>query len=94
VVGRYGILPDDYASTDGLMFEVQLRPDGGAPRTLFERYLDPHDHPRDRGFQQLRIDLPPGAKGELVFRTFNLPGKHNSGDFSYWADIDIQADIK
>jgi hypothetical protein len=93
LTGQFGITPGAYEGsghTDGVQFVVEYRPEQGSPQTLFSRYLDPLNNAQDRGMQTLRVPLPGAAKGELLLRTTNLPGKNCNWDWSYWTGVGIQ----
>ena len=89
----YGILPAAYASekkTDGVVFRIELLATDGTSKIILETMLTPAATPAHRGPQQLQIDLPPGAEGDLIFRT--LPGPYNdiSFDWAYWTAVEIK----
>jgi hypothetical protein len=88
----FGIAPGAYevGRTDGVQFAVEYLPEHGSRQVLFQRYLDPLAEVRDRGFQSLDVPIPPHASGTVVLRTYNLPGKHDGWDWSFWADVDLR----
>jgi hypothetical protein len=92
VSGKFGILPDAYENTDGVQFAVEYTPRGGTPAVLFDKFLDPHSNPQDRGAQDFATSLPPGGEGTLVLKTFNPPDKNEHYDWSYWTDFEIEGD--
>lgn len=95
VSGSLGIAPGAYANngpdvTDGVSFDIEFNPASGTNTMLYHRYLDPVATPDDRGPQSFTVTLPPSAGGRLLFRTFNLPGKTSSFDWSYWREIELK----
>jgi hypothetical protein len=80
VLGEFGTAPGAYeqGQTDGVLFTVECISDNTTPVILYERHLDPVHESRDRGLQTLRLDLPEGTEGRLIFRTSNKPG-NNTG---------------
>lgn len=93
LTGQFGITPGAYEGegcTDGVQFVVEYRPEQGNSQILFSRYLDPLHNTQDRGLQALHVSLPRAAKGELLLRTTNLPGKNCNWDWSYWTGVRIQ----
>jgi hypothetical protein len=89
--GEFGIMPIAYerGDTDGVQFLVEYQPDQGPSQVLFQRYLDPLHQTGDRGTQALTVPLPAPARGRLLLKTVNLPGKTVDWDWSYWAGIEI-----
>jgi hypothetical protein len=92
ILGEFGIAPGAYeqGQTDGVLFTVECLSDNSTPVILYERHLDPLHESRDRGLQTLRLDLPEGMEGRLIFRTSNKPGHNTGWDWSYWTGIEIQ----
>ncbi|MEO6003591.1 MAG: glycosyltransferase family 39 protein [Opitutus sp.] len=89
----YGILPAAYTAekkTDGVLFRIELMAETGTSTVLFEMTLSPATNPAHRGPQHLKLTLPSGAKGDLVFRT--LPGPFNdiSFDWAFWTGVEIR----
>jgi hypothetical protein len=95
IAGKFGILPDAYAnpddSTDGVQFAVEYTAGGGSPQVLFEKFLDPHNQPRDQGMQDFAVWLPPGETGTVVLKAFKPPGKNEHLDWAFWADVEIES---
>lgn len=91
---RFGILPAAWTreggKSDGIEFAISQSGPGRINRRLFSRFLDPLNHPAERGTQSvtLKVEVPPGA--ELLFET--LPGPHGNADYDwgYWGRIQIQ----
>jgi hypothetical protein len=94
LTGYFGLLPgtweDEQNHTDGVQFAVEYTPAGGSPQVLFQRYLDPHAHPKDRGMQKFATWLPAGPKGKVVLRAYNLPDKNDHLDQAYWTEVEIE----
>jgi hypothetical protein len=90
VSGRFGILPEAYEKfgTDGVEFAIKYVPANGPPRVLLERNLDPRARPEDGGMHDFCLAVP-AEGGELLFETFNLPGKNGNWDWSFWTGIAI-----
>lgn len=92
IEGSYGIAPGAYANsgpnvTDGVAFTIEFLAASGEKTLLLERYLDPVANTEDRGPQRFRVKIPSSTGGRLIFRTFNLPHKTSSFDWSYWREI-------
>ena len=90
---EFGVLPEAYAgknSTEGMEFRLEWVSLEGKHRILCSIYLSPSRFPSDRGQKNLRVRLPPGARGQLWFRT--LPGPTGSIAFAwaYWARIEFR----
>lgn len=73
--------------SDGFDVLVFLEDDGAKPVEIFRRRLNPHYILTDRGPQVARVELPPGASGNLVFVMGPGPKGNNSFDWSYWFDF-------
>ncbi len=74
--------------SDGILFLVRLEVDGELLTPIWQRLLDPFDHPADRGTQRSEVPLPafpPGAR--LIIQT--TPGLTGDGawDWGYAADV-------
>jgi hypothetical protein len=72
---------------DGVLFFVGIT-DGGRFKLLFERRIDPHALPGDRGWVPVVLDLSKygGREVDLVFNTrTSLQGDDARNDFAYWA---------
>ena len=69
-------------ATNGVDFALhEIRRDGSR-RTLFQRLLNPRDHPADRGLQKLELAIDVAPDSELLFET--TPGP--DGNWAYdWA---------
>lgn len=89
--GNFGYLPGAYTGgkTDGAIFTVTLVAEG-KETPLFERALNPVHRSEDRGLQRFKIQLPPGAAGQL--RLSISPGK--TGDYSWdwtaWGGLEFR----
>jgi len=79
------------ARTDGVTFQVEFAPPGGANQVLFRRDLNPRNVPTDRGRHRVRAPLPaiipPGSM--LYLTTGYGPNNDGAWDWSYLADIRI-----
>jgi hypothetical protein len=95
VAGKFGILPGTYGNpsdhTDGVQFAVEYAPSGEEPKVLFERFLDPHDEPKDRGMHNFAVALPAGEKGTVILKASNPPDKSAHLDWSFWTDVEIES---
>ncbi|MDB4385274.1 glycosyltransferase family 39 protein [Opitutaceae bacterium] len=70
--------------SDGVeMHWIEVLPDG-AERTLFYRYLNPRDEPKDRGLQTIQATFEIAAESELELRITAGPNGNASRD---WATI-------
>jgi hypothetical protein len=88
----YGIDPEVFVrgQSNGVVFVVELRAPGAAPRELFRTLVDPR-RAEDRRVHSARVALPPAPAGtRLVLRT--EPGEFgdNAWDWSYVTKIYLQ----
>jgi hypothetical protein len=92
----YGILPtfskrEGERRTEGLRVMVFLRPQGGGkPQMLFERVLDPKQGKADRGAQSLRVEVPPGTRGELALAMRSVASGDQQYDWGFWSDVSLR----
>jgi len=89
----FGLLPGAYTlpnATEGVEFRVEWVDGDGVHHPLQHLYLDPSRVTADRGGHSLQVALPPGAAGQLWFRT--LPGSTGSitCTWAYWSRIEIK----
>ncbi|MDB6170072.1 MAG: hypothetical protein JWM88_2936 [Verrucomicrobia bacterium] len=90
-----GLLEEAYsgdAHSDGVELTVELRDaDGGNPRRIFHRLLNPRDHPDDRGDCAFRVDLPGIGPGSTLVLTVG-PGEHgsNAWDWAYLESLRLE----
>jgi hypothetical protein len=91
VTGDFAMNEQAYTigKTEGAEFQVALVPsDSGLPTTtLFRHLLDPSTVARDRGIQHFEVDLPKGARGQLVLRTLPGPSGNLEWDWTGWSNI-------
>jgi hypothetical protein len=66
---------------------VEWRPPDAPARVLFQRDLDTRSRKEDRELQELRVELPPAAHGELVLAMRALAGQATDRDWGFWADV-------
>ena len=66
---------------------VEWRPPDAPARVLFQRDLDTRSRKEDRELQELRVELPPAAHGELVLAMRALAGPATDRDWGFWADV-------
>lgn len=76
--------------TDGITVEILAQTGSGRRQRLYHRHLDPARKVADRGPQSVRLALPPGTTGELLFRLGNGPQGDPTNDWAYWAAINIR----
>lgn len=83
--------PDKSAGSDGVVFTVTVKPEGGDAATVFEREVKPGANAEDR--QLKAVDVPlgqfAGKTVEIQFITANKPEKHNYSDTSVFVDPKI-----
>jgi hypothetical protein len=92
-VAEFGMDPGSYVKknhTDGVEFRVELVLADGSHQILHSTYLSPTDKPSDRGERTLRVDIPPGSRGQLWFRTRPGPTGSIACAWAYWAKIEIR----
>ncbi|MDB4385305.1 hypothetical protein N9Z12_04565, partial [Opitutaceae bacterium] len=87
---EYGILPGAYdpeadGHSDGVRFTLELVPDEGPAIEIFDRLLEPFNHPSHRGRQISEIELPQHPVGRLVLTSGPGRGNDNSWDWAYAA---------
>jgi hypothetical protein len=92
--GEFAMHPAAYLSgaTNGVEFKVECVPsDTSLPVvTLFQQVLRPRTVTADRGIHRFRVELPPGADGQLVLRT--LPGPTGAIEWGWagWSDVQFE----
>jgi 4-amino-4-deoxy-L-arabinose transferase-like glycosyltransferase len=96
VRGCFGFRPgafaaDNPAPTDGAEFFVAWVTPREERRVLFNRLLQPRDHPADRSGQFFTADLPPDATGgRIEFVITPGPSGNNACDWTYWSDLQLE----
>jgi len=93
VRGRIGLLATSYQgtnATDGVDFSIEFLDNNGSRQVVYHRWLDPLAEPRDRGFQDFAVRLPPSHGGRLLLRTYNPPGRGASWDWAFWNNVVIE----
>jgi hypothetical protein len=92
--GDFAMHPDAYlgGKTDGVEFVVEYAPSDPAqtPSTLYHRLLEPVTVAADRGIQRFRVELPAGARGQLVLRTLPGPAGRYDWDWAGWSDVSFE----
>jgi hypothetical protein len=93
---NYGIRPEAYdpngdSHSNGVLFKLELNRTNGSTEILFERLLEPYNHPDHRGPQSAQIELPRDADGELVFSTGPGWDDDASWDWAWIASIRAEA---
>ncbi|HUL55098.1 MAG TPA: hypothetical protein VLT83_16970 [Opitutaceae bacterium] len=93
--GNFGFRPGAYAPgnptpTDGAEFRVEWVAPNEERHILFQRLLQPRDHPEDRPLQFFTVDLPPHAAGRLELVITPGPADNAACDWTYWADLEIE----
>jgi hypothetical protein len=90
----YGLPPGAWGRDEGaerrsgaLRVLVEWRPPDAPAQVLFQRDLDQRSRKEDRGLQELRVELPPAARGELVLAMRTLTGDAADPDWGFWADV-------
>jgi arylsulfatase len=81
-----GISQDAWDRTDdGVHFLVEAVDQGGRSYRLYERHLDPRQHPEDRRWFDETVDLGPfaGQRLQIIFHT--EPGNSDQYDWSAWS---------
>lgn len=81
---------DSPAVTDGISVEIYARQSTSLKQRLYHRELDPARQVSDRGPQTVRLDLPDGFEGELIFRLGNGPKGDPTNDWAYWGEVKIR----
>lgn len=93
---EYGILPGAYdpdadGHSDGVRFTLELVPNEGPAIEIFERLLEPFNHPSHRGRQKADIELPQNPEGLLVLTSGPGHGDDHSWDWAYAASFSGRA---
>jgi len=90
---KFGILDSAWSGTnctDGAGFQVLLVPDGGKPRTLFERRLDPVHSTGDRGAQSTQLEFDVEVHSRLALRIDAGPAGNSGCDWTYWGAFSLR----
>ena len=90
---EYGFRPGAYSNggrTDGAVYRVELQNPGQPARVLFERFLQPVDHPGDQGRQHLDLPLPAINKAaSLILSIDPGPAGNAAWDWTYIINLDL-----
>jgi hypothetical protein len=81
-----GLHPPAWDGSDGVLFEVLVRP---APelRPVYRRRIDPCHEPAHRGWIADGVDLPAGGPLRVRLRTDPGPAGHQAFDQASWGDL-------
>ena len=90
----FGFLPGAYADggrTDGAVFRVEWEHPGQPVKVLFERFLQPLDHPADRGRQLAELLLPAVTRGDRLTISIDPgPAGNDAWDWTYLTNLTIE----
>ncbi len=71
---------------DGVLFELSLA-DGQKNETLFSRWLDPKNDPKDRRWVDGAVDLSPYQGRSITLTLSTSPGESTAWDWAGWGDL-------
>jgi hypothetical protein len=72
-------------TTDGVEFRIIAVKSDGREEVIFSRQLQPLVNTKDRGLQQVSINLTEIDAKKIILET--LPGETSAWDWSFWSDI-------
>ncbi len=81
--------PGGPAITDGITVEIIEEQPQGARRMIYQRDLDPVQHPADRGPQSIHLAHAGPFAGPVIFRITAGPRGNFTNDWAYWERISI-----
>jgi hypothetical protein len=81
---NYGIRPEVWDKTNGVIFNVSAIAPNGIPQEIFTRTLHPKTQPSDQQPIPVNIPLPPAAT-RLLFET--RAATTIEYDWAYWSDV-------
>jgi hypothetical protein len=79
-----------WEKSDGVDFEIELW-DGGRPRRIFSKYLDPSHNPADRQWSDFDIPLNASGVAPVDVYLITRPGPKNDATFDHsaWSGLQI-----
>ena len=89
--GSFGLRPATWieGATDGVEFVIMEVEEGGTPREIFRRLLQPKEREEDRGPQSLEVPFIFKTARSLILITGPGAARNSDDDWAYWSDLKL-----